>query len=140
MKEAVTKVRKIIYEKAQEAALPENVNTITKLLKQDDPTTGEPFKKEAYIGHVVGHTLAAYHTSAIATLWTLLFLNKNPEWQDKLREEILAVEEPTYDVLKKLPTMTLILKESLRLKTPGFRIYLHPRTLILFFLDRLLRV
>jgi len=119
MKEAVSRVRQIIYEKAQAAKAPEDVNTITKLLLQDDPNTGEPFTKAAYIGHVVGHTLAAYHTSAIATLWTLLFLDENPKWQDKLREEILAVEEPTYDVLKNLPTMSMILKESLRLKTPG---------------------
>jgi cytochrome P450 len=48
------------------------------------------------------------------------YLARNPEWQERLREESLAVGKPVLDFedLEKLPTLDLVIKEALRLVSP----------------------
>lgn len=66
------------------------------------------------------HRLAGYETSSTALTWTLHLLASNPEAQDKLRAELLAVPEaePSIDVLNGLPYLDAVVKESLRIESP----------------------
>ena len=64
---------------------------------------------------VVGH-----ETTSAATTWGLFALTQNPEVQDKLRQELLAVgtDNPTMDELNALPYLDAVVRETLRLHPP----------------------
>ena len=64
---------------------------------------------------VVGH-----ETTSTATAWGLFALTQNPEVQDKLRKELLAVgtDNPTMDELNALPYLDAVVRETLRLYPP----------------------
>lgn len=63
---------------------------------------------------------AGHETTATATGWVLCELAKNPELQQKLREELLAVESetPTMEELNQLPYLDKVVRETLRLHSP----------------------
>uniref|UniRef100_A0A803M4E0 Cytochrome P450 n=1 Tax=Chenopodium quinoa TaxID=63459 RepID=A0A803M4E0_CHEQI len=65
---------------------------------------------------------AGYETTALLLTWTIMLLASNPEWQEKLREDIEQVcngETPTIDHLPKLRMLSMIINESLRLYPPA---------------------
>ena len=81
---------------------------------------GETFTDDDVVNHMIFLMMAAHDTSTIATSALVYYLGKNPEWQDKVRAESLALgDEPlTVPVLAELPTLDLVLKESMRLVAP----------------------
>ncbi|XP_022764622.1 cytochrome P450 714C2-like [Durio zibethinus] len=65
--------------------------------------------------------LAGYETSAVTAAWTLMLLALYPEWQEKVRAEILDIcsgELPNADMLLKMKTATMVINEVLRLYPP----------------------
>jgi cytochrome P450 len=64
--------------------------------------------------------MAAHDTSTIALSMLTYYLGKHPEWQDRLREESLALGKPTLDYvdLDRLPSLDLAFKEALRINSP----------------------
>ena len=53
--------------------------------------------------------LSGYETSAVTATWTLMLLALYPEWQEKVREEILEIcrgELPNADMLLKMKTVS----------------------------------
>lgn len=81
---------------------------------------GETFSDDDVVNHMIFLMMAAHDTSTIATSALAYYLGKNPEWQDKVRAESLALgDEPlTVSSLASLPTLDLVLKESMRLVPP----------------------
>lgn len=81
---------------------------------------GEMFTDEDVVNHMIFLMMAAHDTSTIATSSLVYYLGKNPEWQDQVRKESLALgDEPlTVSTLDRLPTLDLVLKESMRLVAP----------------------
>jgi cytochrome P450 len=81
---------------------------------------GETFSDDDVVNHMIFLMMAAHDTSTIATSALVYYLGKNPEWQDKVRAESLALgDEPlTVSALNELPTLDLVLKESMRLVPP----------------------
>jgi cytochrome P450 len=81
---------------------------------------GETFSDDDVVNHMIFLLMAAHDTSTIATSALVYYLGKNPEWQDKVRAESLALgDEPlTVAALAELPTLDLVLKESMRLVPP----------------------
>lgn len=81
---------------------------------------GETFTDDDVVNHMIFLMMAAHDTSTIATSALVYYLGKNPEWQDKVRAESLALgDEPlTVAALAELPTLDLVLKESMRLVPP----------------------
>jgi cytochrome P450 len=81
---------------------------------------GEAFTDDDVVNHMIFLMMAAHDTSTIAVSALVYYLGRNPEWQDKVRAESLALgDEPlTVSALAELPTLDLVLKESLRLVAP----------------------
>jgi cytochrome P450 len=81
---------------------------------------GEMFSDDDVVNHMIFLMMAAHDTSTIATSALVYYLGKNPEWQDKVRAESLALgSEPlTVEALSSLPTLDLVLKETMRLVAP----------------------
>ncbi|CAL4914586.1 unnamed protein product [Urochloa decumbens] len=64
---------------------------------------------------------AGHETTSHLLTWTMFLLSVNPEWQERLREEVLrecGKANPTADMLSKLKEMTMVLLETLRLYGP----------------------
>ncbi|KAL6878372.1 hypothetical protein ACP4OV_012542 [Aristida adscensionis] len=66
---------------------------------------------------------AGQETTATLLVWTMFLLAVHPEWQDKVREEVLrecsiADAVPATEVLAKLKLLYMVLLESLRLYPP----------------------
>lgn len=81
---------------------------------------GQRFADEDVINHMVFLMMAAHDTSTI-TLSTIMYhLAKNPDWQERLRQESVALNKPylDHDDLENLKGMTLVMKESLRMCAP----------------------
>jgi cytochrome P450 len=81
---------------------------------------GETFSDEDVVNHMIFLMMAAHDTSTIATSALVYYLGKHPEWQAKVRAESIAMgDEPlTVEALSSLPTLDLVLKESMRLVAP----------------------
>ncbi|MGI4329162.1 cytochrome P450, partial [Klebsiella pneumoniae] len=66
--------------------------------------------------------LAAQETVAITAAWCLMLLASNPEWQDRVRAEILEIwgsQVPDSEMLRKAKLTTMVIQETLRLYPPG---------------------
>ena len=60
------------------------------------------------------------------TQWIVHHLSHHPEWQEKLREELSKVDEPTYtDFQDKatFPILDAIVKETIRLNPPVLQLH-----------------
>ncbi len=81
---------------------------------------GHTFSDDDVVNHMAFLLMAAHDTSTI-TLTTMMYqLAAHPDWQQRLREQSLALGKQflEYDDLDKLPELDWVMKESLRLLTP----------------------
>ena len=64
--------------------------------------------------------MAAHDTSTITLAMMAYYLGKHPEWQDRLRAESQALGRDAigYDDLDALPSLDLVMKETLRMNAP----------------------
>ena len=70
--------------------------------------------------------LAGYETTSVAITWTLYYLSKNQEIQDKLRKEIVKEFPdknfvPTFEQINSLEYLNVVCKEILRVVPPGMK-------------------
>jgi cytochrome P450 len=81
---------------------------------------GQRFTDEDVVNHMIFAMMAAHDTSTITSAMMGYYLARHPEWQERLREESLALGKPTigYDDLDALPSMDLVFKETLRMNAP----------------------
>ncbi len=81
--------------------------------------TGETFSDDDVVNHMIFLMMAAHDTSTITTSAVLAALAANPEWQERAREQSLALDgELSLEDLDKLTVLDLVIKESLRLTAP----------------------
>jgi cytochrome P450 len=84
---------------------------------------GVRLSDQAIIDHMNFLMMAAHDTTTSSISSVVHFLGVHPEWQDRIRAEIIAVKaetggELTYEALAKLETIEMVFKESLRLIPP----------------------
>jgi cytochrome P450 len=81
---------------------------------------GARFTDDDVINHMIFLMMAAHDTSTITGAAAAYYLGKHPEWQDRAREESLALGDdlPGIEALESLRTLDLVIKESLRLVAP----------------------
>ncbi|XP_047978065.1 cytochrome P450 714C2-like isoform X2 [Salvia hispanica] len=64
---------------------------------------------------------AGFETTAIVASWCLMLLASNPEWQHRVREEVVGIcrRKPLdFDSLRHMKQLTMVINESLRLYPP----------------------
>jgi cytochrome P450 len=80
---------------------------------------GETFSDDDIVNHMIFLMMAAHDTTTITTSAVLAALAAHPDWQDKAREQSLAIEgDLTLDALDQLTVLDLVISESLRLVAP----------------------
>lgn len=81
---------------------------------------GDKFSDQEVVDHMMFIMLAAQDTTTATATNILYWLAKYPEWQERLRKEVMELDKETlsYEDLEKLTDMELVFKEALRLHTP----------------------
>lgn len=82
---------------------------------------GAQFTDQEIIDHLIFILMASHDTTAITLTLMSYFLAKNPDWQDKVREEINTINlQYPFQVkdLRQLEKLGLVMKETLRLHPP----------------------
>jgi cytochrome P450 len=82
--------------------------------------SGEAFSDEDVINHMIFVLMAAHDTSTITLTNMIYHLARHPAWQERLRAESRALGKPApdHEDLAQLGSMTLVMKEALRLCAP----------------------
>jgi len=78
---------------------------------------GDRFADDDIVNHMIFLMMAAHDTTTITLTSIFYQLAKNPQWQERLREESFALGKPhlEHDDLDRMNGMTLVIKEALRL-------------------------
>lgn len=81
---------------------------------------GARFTDRDIVNHMIFTMMAAHDTSTITIAMMGYFLAKHPEWQDRVRDESLALGKDAldYEDLDALQSMDLVFKETLRMNPP----------------------
>lgn len=80
---------------------------------------GERFSDDDIINHMIFLLMAAHDTSTITVSTMMQHLGQHPEWQQRCRDEAMALtENPTMTELDAMTSIDLVMKESLRLVPP----------------------
>ncbi|WP_026920421.1 cytochrome P450 [Gordonia polyisoprenivorans] len=97
-----------------------NGDDLFSVLCHSEDDEGNTFSDEDVVNHMIFVMMAAHDTSTIALSMMTHYLGRNPEWQQRLRDESLALGKDTldYDDQDALPSMDLAFKETLRINAP----------------------
>lgn len=81
---------------------------------------GNSFTDEDIVNHMIFVMMAAHDTSTIALSMMTHYLGRNPQWQQRLRDESRALGKDTldYEDQDALPSLDLAFKETLRINAP----------------------
>jgi cytochrome P450 len=79
---------------------------------------GDEFSDEDIVNHMIFLLMAAHDTSTITMSSMAYQLARHPEWQERAREESLAVGDTDYDGIVGLDLLDRVMKESMRLCSP----------------------
>ncbi|WP_370290982.1 cytochrome P450 [Nocardioides sp.] len=80
---------------------------------------GRRFGDDDVVNHMIFLMMAAHDTSTITTSTILQYLGQHPAWQERCREESLALgDAPSLGELEQLTSLDLVIKEALRLRAP----------------------
>jgi cytochrome P450 len=81
---------------------------------------GEQFSDADIVNHMIFLLMAAHDTSTSTLTTMAYYLARYPEWQERCREESLALGSDAVDYpdLDKLVSLDLVMKEAMRLVTP----------------------
>ncbi len=95
-------------------------NDMFSVLCRAETEDGERFTDEDVVNHMIFLMMAAHDTTTITLSNIFYYLARHPEWQQRVREECLALDKEVldYEDLEKLPTIGLVMKEALRMCAP----------------------
>ncbi|MEU5882008.1 cytochrome P450 [Spirillospora sp. NPDC047279] len=89
-------------------------------LCQAETDDGHRFGDDDVVNHMIFALMAAHDTTTITLTTMAYYLAKHPEWQERVREESLALGKPVleFDDLDSLVSIDLVMKEATRLVAP----------------------
>lgn len=89
-------------------------------LCEAEDENGQRFSDDDVINHMIFLMMAAHDTSTITLCSIFYQLAKHPEWQQRVREEALALgkAELDHEDLARMDVMSCVMKEALRLVAP----------------------
>lgn len=95
------------------------------MLKANEPG-GRRLSDDEVAGQAIGFLLAGSDTTSVTLSLTCYYLATNPEVQEKLHQEIDSVwtnekEMPSYETVRELPYLDMVIAETLRLHPTGYR-------------------
>ena len=102
---------------AKRAGSGEDLFSVLCHAESDD---GERFSDDDVVNHMIFTMMAAHDTSTISVAMIGFYLARHPEWQERVRDECLALGKDAidFDDLDALPAMDLVFKETLRINAP----------------------
>ncbi|WP_438823752.1 cytochrome P450 [Bacillus sp. JJ1764] len=108
---------------------------LSRMLNSSDPETGEKLTDENIRYQIITFLIAGHETTSGLLSFTLYFLMKHPEKLAKAYEEVdrvLSGSVPTYQQVRNLKYIRMILNESLRLwpTAPMFSLYAKEDTIL----------
>jgi cytochrome P450 len=95
---------------------------LAQLARAQDPETGAPMSEGQLIDNLMTFLAAGHETTAKALTWALYLLARAPEWQKRVRDEVLLVagRQPVdAQHLDKLVVTRAVLEEAMRLYPPA---------------------
>ncbi len=89
-------------------------------LCQIEGENGERFTDRDVVDHMIFLIMAAHDTSTSTMTAMAYYLAKNPAWQQRCRQESLALDKDAleYGDIDSLSSLDLVMKESMRLQSP----------------------
>ncbi|XP_022756882.1 cytochrome P450 714C2-like isoform X2 [Durio zibethinus] len=81
-----------------------------------------PSKKRFIVDNCKNMYFAGYETTATTASWTLMLLAAHPDWQARVRAEVLETCQrslPDADMLRNMRKLTMVIQETLRLYPPA---------------------
>jgi cytochrome P450 len=89
------------------------------VLTRVEDEDGTRFGDRDVVNHMIFLLMAAHDTSTSTVTTAMYHLGRNPAWQDRVREEALALgPEPTVHRLSELHDLDMVVKESQRMVAP----------------------
>lgn len=106
-------------ERVRERRGKEGSDLLTVLCQTEDED-GNKFSDDDIVNHMIFLMMAAHDTSTSTATTMIYHLAKNPEWQDRCRDESDRLGDGPLDIdsLEKLESLDLVMNESIRLVTP----------------------
>jgi cytochrome P450 len=95
---------------------------LARLARAQDPETGAPMSEKQLIDNLITFLAAGHETTAKALTWSLYLLARAPEWQQRIRREVLDVAGTgpvTAEHLDRLSVTKALLEEAMRLYPPA---------------------
>ncbi|XWS08106.1 hypothetical protein CRYUN_Cryun41cG0050800 [Craigia yunnanensis] len=120
--EIQTLILKVVKER-KEATLGSDQKDLLQVIIESAESSdlGQEATNQFIVDNCKNIFFAGFETSAVTAAWTLMLLALNPEWQEKVRAEVLEVcngKFPNTDMLIKMKQLTMVIYESLRLYPP----------------------
>jgi cytochrome P450 len=98
---------------------------LTVLMSSKDDETGETMSDRQLRDEVMTMLIAGHETTANALSWIWYLLDRHPEEQERLREEVvreLGGENPSFANIRRLKRLRMVFMEALRLEPPVWMI------------------
>ncbi|KAL3531004.1 hypothetical protein ACH5RR_010326 [Cinchona calisaya] len=118
-KEIKTLILKVVNERKEAGHEKDLLQTVLESAKNSE------LSQDALDSFIVDNCkniyLAGYETTAVSATWCLMLLAANPEWQERVRAEVLDIckgQIPDGDMIRKMKLLTMVVNESLRLYPP----------------------
>ncbi|PTL38411.1 bifunctional cytochrome P450/NADPH--P450 reductase [Alkalicoccus saliphilus] len=122
-----------LIEDRREADVPDKGDLLSRMLEGNDPQTGEKLDDENIRYQMITFLIAGHETTSGLLSFAIYYLMKNPEKHKKAQEEaetVLMDELPSYQQVRELKYVRMVLEETLRLwpTAPAFSLYAREDT------------
>ncbi|OIT04289.1 cytochrome p450 714c2 [Nicotiana attenuata] len=118
-KEIQTSILKVIEERKQAGIEKNLLQTILEAAKSSG--LRQDSANKFIVDNCKNIYLAGYETTAVSAQWCLVLLSVYPEWQNRVRSEVIEVckgQLPDHDMISRMKQLTKMINETLRLYTP----------------------